>query len=969
MTGNWSLRHSPRKPTECKAILNLPEPSLISKSYRFRWVFCQLEMLRHCLAASLRDQLNALPQSLDATYKRALYEIQSTNQGRHAHRLLQCLAVAMRPLRVEELAEVLAFELDTSEGELPKYHPNWRWEDQEHAVLSVCSSLITVVNSNNSRVIQFSHFSVKEYLTSERLSTESGAVSQYYIAMEPAHLILARSCLGVLLSLDTSVDRWYNKSSDESGSLDGDEEMPLLKYAAEHWTSHAQVGNVSLCLYDAMETLLDPNKPYFGVFMRVRDTLNCTCNQTPLYFAALHGFYDLVQHLINRHPEQVNHHIYTSVSPLVAALQSKKHVRLAELLVKHGACVHIRGDPPLCHAINFSDDDSRVHAVQFLLKHGAHINAGDRILWTPLHHAASVGCPEVAQILIQHGADVSLQDESSDVPLHFVSNLGNKDECERLVLAKLLLAESSKEVNAQGFDGETPLHRASHYRRPKIVQLLLAHGANSHAENAQGCNPLHYLSPSLNMFGVDSQDVLRVTQLLLEQGVDVNALDEKHETPLHVASSIGHLENIRVLLDHGAKADAENVDGQIPLHLVSRDANEENADVTRLLLRLGTDVNTRDSKEQATPLHFASFRGHFEIALALLDNGADVNARNADGQTPLHRVSLSLRLRFESESGYETANRLVKLMLERGADVNARDKDQATPLHYATFMTNLETTRVLLDNGANIHAKNVQGQTPLHIVSQSEASGGYKSEPALIELLLSRGADVNARDNDKATPFLLASFNLKHTITEKLLQCGADVNAVNIHGQNALHLVSQDPRHGYRRFGTSLVKLLLVGGVDVNGRDSDRRIPLHLAAFYGQSDVAEVLLEYASQVNATDISGYTPLHQVTLGYHDYKRFGLESWLLKEHPGRVIFLAQRLLESGADVNAQNKKHETPLHLASRLRLHEMARFLLKHGANVDMMNSEGKTPLQLATGRKGKAMRRLLSEYSVEHDDA
>ncbi|KAH9178051.1 hypothetical protein EDB89DRAFT_2239757, partial [Lactarius sanguifluus] len=136
----------------------------------FRWVFCQLELLRHCLAPSLRRQLNELPKSLDETYERVLKEIESTNQGRHARRLLQCLAVAIRPLHVEELAEVLAFDLDATKAEIPTYHAEWRWEDQEQAVLSACSSLIAVVGGNNSRVVQFSHFSVKEYLTSDRLA-------------------------------------------------------------------------------------------------------------------------------------------------------------------------------------------------------------------------------------------------------------------------------------------------------------------------------------------------------------------------------------------------------------------------------------------------------------------------------------------------------------------------------------------------------------------------------------------------------------------------------------------------------------------------------------------------------------------------------------------------------------------------------------------------------------------------------
>jgi hypothetical protein len=78
-------------------------------SARFRWVFCQLAVLQHCLTASIRETLDQLPETLDETYARVLSQIPPVNQA-HAHRMLQCLMVAVRPLRVEELAELLAFE-------------------------------------------------------------------------------------------------------------------------------------------------------------------------------------------------------------------------------------------------------------------------------------------------------------------------------------------------------------------------------------------------------------------------------------------------------------------------------------------------------------------------------------------------------------------------------------------------------------------------------------------------------------------------------------------------------------------------------------------------------------------------------------------------------------------------------------------------------------------------------------------
>ena len=189
-------------------------------------MYCQLEALRHCLPPSVGRILDELPEMLDETYERVLREINKANRE-HACRLLQCLTVALRPLRVEELAEVLAVDFDaqTHRG-IPQLNPNWHWADQHQAVLLACSSLIAIVNDGDSKVVQFSHFSVKEYLTSDQLACSSGDVSRYHIVLEPAHTILTQACLGVLLRLD-------GHDKDNVGDI------PLAKYAAQYWFDHA----------------------------------------------------------------------------------------------------------------------------------------------------------------------------------------------------------------------------------------------------------------------------------------------------------------------------------------------------------------------------------------------------------------------------------------------------------------------------------------------------------------------------------------------------------------------------------------------------------------------------------------------------------------------------------------------------------------------------------------------------------
>ncbi|KAI0290375.1 hypothetical protein BC826DRAFT_1027337 [Russula brevipes] len=192
----------------------------------FRWVFCQLAYLRHCLPGRIRRALDELPKTLDETYERVLKDIGEQN-WEFAHRLFHCVAAASRPLRVEELAEFLAFDFDA--GSTPMLLADWRPKDPGQAVLSTCSSLLAVVNVDGLPIIQFAHFSVKEYLTSKRLADTDDTISRFHVSMTPAHTIVAQGCLGALLHLD-----------DKDTTRDSLETFPLLEYLqSTGWGMHS----------------------------------------------------------------------------------------------------------------------------------------------------------------------------------------------------------------------------------------------------------------------------------------------------------------------------------------------------------------------------------------------------------------------------------------------------------------------------------------------------------------------------------------------------------------------------------------------------------------------------------------------------------------------------------------------------------------------------------------------------------
>jgi hypothetical protein len=444
---------------------------------RFRWVFCQLDILRHCLPSSVRRTLNELPESLDETYERILKEIKKPHRD-HARRLLQCLVVAIRPLRVEELAEVLAIDFDDAEG-IPKLNPSWRWDDQEQALLSACSSLITIVDAEDSRVVQFSHFSVKEFLTSPRLATSSEDVSRYHVDLEPAHTILAQACLSVFLQLDDRVQDNFKHS------------FPLAQYAAKYWISHAQFKDISTHLRKGMEDLFDLDKPHFSAWLRFHN-IDTYSNQDsafwwftppithqpsqgfPLYYAALCGFHDLATNLIVKYPQHVNARGGYYVTPLVAALTGN-HFQTAELLHQNGADPNVRGDDestPLQSAAY----DGNLRIVQELIKYNADINAGDYEGDTAIYDASrghTLDCPNIVRLLLEHGADVDVRQNEGLTPLHMASMKG------ALEVARVLL-EHGADVQAEDNRGRTPLQVVSSWQnlnRDEMTRLLVERGA------------------------------------------------------------------------------------------------------------------------------------------------------------------------------------------------------------------------------------------------------------------------------------------------------------------------------------------------------------------------------------------------------------------------------------------------------------------------------------------------------------
>ena len=604
--------------------------------------------------------MGELPETLDRTYERTLQEINKANREL-AHRLFQCVAVASRPLRVGELAELLAF--DFKAGPIPKFREGWRLEDPVDAVLSTCPSLLAIIDLGDSQIIQFSHFSVKEFLTSTRLAKTNDEISRYHISITPAHTLIAQACLGTLLH------------PDKGHTEESVRKFALAPYAALHWVDHARSEDVSQNLEDGMDDLFDPSKPHLAIWVSLYNTelpswkllkrgeRPLPTNGTPLHYATACGLHAFVKVLVVEHKHDVNSRASDNLTPLhMASLRG--HEEVARTLLDGGADVAAQdegGRTPL-HVASF---EGNLQVVRVLLEHSAPTTAQDKDGSSPLHLALQTQRVEVADVLLDHDGDEGAKDEDEHgrMPLHlgmqidFLSYLISKGAS--FQIARDLLQRGA-DSTAQDGDGSTTLHAAMHHGHVGPASFLPEHEADATAEDKDGWN--------------------------------------------HLALRKRHVEVVRCLVEHGADATAEDKDGSTPLYWASLKGHVE---VAQFLVQHGADPSAQ-SRVRRIPLHAALQAGHVEVARYLIDQGTDVTHQDKDGRTPLH---------LASESGHAE---VVQLLVKHGADLTAQDNDGWTPLHRASAKGQVEVVQFLVEHGANLTAQNKDGKTPWHLALQNE---------------------------------------------------------------------------------------------------------------------------------------------------------------------------------------------------------------------------------------------------------
>ena len=420
------------------------------------------------------------------------------------------------------------------------------------------------------------------------------------------------------------------------------------------------------------------------------------------------------------------------------------------------------------------------------------------------------------------------------------------------------------------------------------------------------------------------------------------------------------------------------VDGTTALHWA---VYYDDADMVDRLVSAGADVNARNDYG-ATPLSQAAVVGNVRVLKRLLGAGADVESANADGQTALMVLSRS--------SNVEAA----KLLLKRGAKVDTREAwREQTALMWAAAEGQPAMVKLLIENGADVNARsranNWERQVTAEPRNQARPAGGftpllYAARRGCLEcarLLVNAHADVNGLDPEGVSPLLLATLNFSFDTAAFLIDQGADVNRWDIWGRAPLYAavdMNTLPTGGRadrpsldRTTGIELIEKLLKAGANPNmqlklfpphrslrddrGADTLLTIgstPLIRAAKAGDVAAIRLLLAAGANADLATLNGITPL----MAAAGNGSSGLDTRGRYKTEAQAVEAAQLLLAAGADVNARDRTGQTALHGAAGWGYNSLIRALATNRADLSAKDAQGRMAVDLTRASTGSSGR-------------
>ena len=609
----------------------------------------------------------------------------------------------------------------------------------------------------------------------------------------------------------------------------------------------------------------------------------------------------------------------------------------------------LRDYPWLCKMLQVynpwsgEDKEATVEMVRGLIAAGADVNAKSKDGCTPLFYVGDL--VEAAQALLAAGAEVDARDENGRTPLH--EALGHKSEA---VYDALVAAGA--DVNAQDDDGDTPLHAVFCCGSAVTRSKLINGGADVNAKNKSGRTPMD--------IALDHQDTEAVLEML-HAGAEL----PKSCPPIFVACFFGQVEEaLRLAEEAGLDSPLEPTGSTLLQLAVSMKKRE----LVEALLAAGADPDATDD-EGNSPLHTAARTGAVEYVPLLVEAGADVNARNDAGEPPLYLAALGSR------------REMVEALLAAGAKVNIRCKAGPILSYVMSYRPlDVEMVRRLLAAGAEVNAV---PRSPLYL---AVSAGSVE----MVDLLLAEGADVNAEGNEAGHPLAKATRSGRVDILRRLIAAGAAVNpsAVGRSQQSPLHdaLLA----HGVE---SEVTRVLLEAGAKLHRRNSafdDEGGKLLIRALVaGDAPFCAKLVELGAAEGCTPLclavlrgdaaevrrllaTGAEVRQEVTSGV--WRRFELLSVAVELGHEEI---ARELLAAGAPVDAKVPNSGvvgmTPLMYAAQFGRPEMCRLLLKAGADPNALSSSGGSPLCYAASSGSEETCRVLLEggakVRVESSDA